>query len=297
MRRARAEVLLLGECESTASSLFQFMESHGCHCSFASPTTTHNSHDLRAFDLILSTAPLKQDDPLVLMLDGSKCRVFYRFPVEDGCWWIPLDGEARKRLGGAAARSEEFVRLVEEIVRDIQTGRASATEEFHGGTNAMMPERLKSILDHEHVAYSPVSHAPAYSAQYAAAVMHVHGKDVAKTVVLRAGKDIVLAVLPASHRINLEKMASAVHSRVELVEEEECRRLFPDCEAGVFPAFGELYGLPVYMDEALAEDPDIIFSAGTRSEAIHLSNADFVRLVKPRICSFAERSRSEKEVA
>jgi len=75
---------------------------------------------------------------------------------------------------------------------------------------------------------------------------------------------------------------------VELVDERECHKLFPDCQPGSVPPFGELYGLPVYLDEALAEDPEIIFSAGTLSDGIRMGNADFVHLVKPRICSFAE---------
>jgi prolyl-tRNA editing enzyme YbaK/EbsC (Cys-tRNA(Pro) deacylase) len=63
----------------------------------------------------------------------------------------------------------------------------------------------------------------------------------------------------------------------------------PDCQQGAVPPFGELYGLSVYLDEALAEDPEIIFSSGTLSDGIDMGNADFVRLVKPRIRSFAER--------
>lgn len=160
----------------------------------------------------------------------------------------------------------------------------------------MMPARLKTILDHEHVAYSTVLHVPTYSAQYAASVMHVPGKEVAKTVVLRSGKNVLLAVLPASYQISLEKLSAVVGSRVQLAEERECSRLFPDCEPGVFPPFGELYGLPVYLDKALTEDPEIILSAGTRSEAIRMSNADFVRLVKPKIRSFAENPRNKTGV-
>jgi Ala-tRNA(Pro) deacylase len=160
----------------------------------------------------------------------------------------------------------------------------------------MMPTRLKTILNQEHVKYLAVAHVPTYSAQYAASVMHVRGKDVAKTVVLRSGKNMLLAVLPASYQINLEKLSAVVGSQVQLVEENECSRLFPDCEPGVFPPFGELYGLPVYLDKALSEDPEVILSAGTRSEAIRMSSTDFVRLVKPKIRSFAESPGNRKSV-
>jgi len=294
MRRAHIEVLLLGENESTTSSLFHFMEGCGCHCSFATPAVTRESLDVRAFDLILSAAPLNQQDPLVQMLDGTECRVFYRFPVEESCWWVPLGGKMRKRLGGPAFRCGEFGKKLEETVKELGRENRAADESIHGG-KTMMPARLKTILDTQHVPYSAISHAHAFGAQYAASVMHIHGRDVAKTVVLRAGKQVLLAVLPACRRVNLEKLAHIAHSPVELVEEEECKRLFPDCEPGVFPAFGELYGLPVYMDESLAEDPGITFSAGTRSEGIRLAYADFLRLAKPWVCSFAEAVGQENE--
>ncbi len=152
-----------------------------------------------------------------------------------------------------------------------------------------MSARLKSHLDTAHVSYSPVVHVPTSGSQYAAMVLHVPGKNVAKTVVLRTGKKNLLAILPASYHVNLTKLGTIVGSPVGLLDEKEFTKLFPDCEAGAVPPFGELYNLPVYMDEALAEDPEIIFSAGTHSDGIRMSNTDFVRLAKPRVCSFSEK--------
>ena len=152
-----------------------------------------------------------------------------------------------------------------------------------------IPARLKSHLERAQVSYSPVTHIPTYSAQYAAAVMHAPGKEVAKTVALRAGEKPILAVLPAPYHINLEKLAAVAGSPIRLFNEEECNELLPDCEPGAIPPFGELYGLPVYLDKALTEDPEIIFSAGTRSDAIRMAQRDFLRLAKPYICSFAEK--------
>jgi Ala-tRNA(Pro) deacylase len=153
-----------------------------------------------------------------------------------------------------------------------------------------IPARLKSHLDQAHVGYTPVSHVPTSGSQYAAMVLHVPGKDVAKTVALRAGKENILAVLPASYHINLKKLSAIAGQPVALLGQDECNKLFPDCEPGAVPPFGELYQVPVYLDEALAEDPEIVFSAGTRTDGIRMGNADFVRLAKPRVCSFAERS-------
>jgi Ala-tRNA(Pro) deacylase len=296
MRKDGVEVLLLGESEGGTSHLLRLMQKRGCHCSFATSGEAPRMLAQHGFDLVLSTIPLGQSHPLVLLLENSDCAVFYSCPVEDGCWWVPLTGHGRKCLGAPAIRPKEFGTAIDRAIEEIESRRITAAKERQGDGTMMMPARLKSILDQEHVGYLAFSHVPTYSAQYAASVMHVPGKEVAKTVVLRTGKDVLLAVLPASYQINLEKLSAAVGARVRLVEENECNGLFPDCEPGVFPAFGELYGLPVYLDGALAEDPEIILSAGTRSDAVRMGNADFVRMVKPKIRSFAENPRNKREL-
>jgi Ala-tRNA(Pro) deacylase len=153
----------------------------------------------------------------------------------------------------------------------------------------MIPSRLKEHLQKAGVSYAHVAHVPARSAQYAASVMHISGKEMAKTVALRSGQQVLLAVLPASYHVNLLKLGNVVGTPVQLLSEPECYKLFPDCQLGAVPPFGELYGFPVYLDEALAEDPEIMFSAGTLSDGIRMGNADFVHLVKPHICSFSEK--------
>lgn len=154
----------------------------------------------------------------------------------------------------------------------------------------LMPRRLECHLDVKHVPYSMIFHSPADSAQMAASAMHLSGKGVAKAVALKAGAREILAVLPASHRIDFEKLSAIVGAPVRLMDEEAFSELFPDCERGVISPFGELYGVPVYLDEALAEDPEIILSAGTHSDCVRMGNVDFVRLAEPHICSFAEKS-------
>jgi Ala-tRNA(Pro) deacylase len=153
----------------------------------------------------------------------------------------------------------------------------------------LMPRRLESHLNVKHIPYSMIFHAAADSAQMAASAMHLPGKEVTKAVALQAGNREILAVLPASHRINFEKLSAIVGATVRLMDEEAFSELFPDCERGVIPPFGELYGVPVYLDEALAEDPQIILSAGTHSDCVRMGNVDFIHLAEPCICSFAEK--------
>jgi Ala-tRNA(Pro) deacylase len=151
-----------------------------------------------------------------------------------------------------------------------------------------IPSSLKAHLEKTHTNYSLVSHPPARSSQYAASLLHISGKEIAKSVVLRAGEQMLIAVLPASYHINLKTLSSLVGAPTQLPGEQECYKLFPDCQPGAVPPFGEIYGLPVYLDSSMAEDREVIFCAGTLSEGIRMTCTDFVRLVKPKICSFAE---------
>lgn len=152
-----------------------------------------------------------------------------------------------------------------------------------------IPLRLKSYIEEARVPYSLITHIPTYTAQGTASAMHIPGKGVAKTIVLRAGEKTFLAVLPANYHANLGKLAAVTGLGVRLATEAECSGLFPDCELGAIPPFGELYGLTVYLDETLAEEPQIVFSAGTHSVAMCLTNSDFIHLAKPHIFSFAEQ--------
>ena len=156
----------------------------------------------------------------------------------------------------------------------------------------VMPKRLESHLNQNEIPYSLILHRPTFSAQVAASLMHVPGKEMGKTVALRAGEKVLLAILPASYHVNFDRLSAIVGDRVQLLEPEKCNETFPDCEAGAIPPFGELYDVLVYLDEALAEDAEIVLGAGTLSESLRMGNGDFIRLVKPQICSFAEKAWS-----
>jgi len=152
----------------------------------------------------------------------------------------------------------------------------------------MLAPRLKTFLDGNHVPYATLQHAIAFTAQGVAAATHVHGRELAKTVVIRVDGRFVLAVLPAPGRVDLKRLREIVGADlVSLATEAEFQGLFPGCEAGAMPPFGNLYGLPVYVDQKLALDQSIVFNAGTHSEAIRMDYADFERLVQPKVAAFA----------
>jgi Ala-tRNA(Pro) deacylase len=120
--------------------------------------------------------------------------------------------------------------------------------------------------------------------------MQISGKEIAKTVVLCAGaqgEETILAVLPGSRHVKFDKLEVAVGKPVRLATELEFSRLFPDCELGAMPPFGALYDLPVYVDESLAKDREVLFNAGTHHDAVRMRYDDFSRLAKPKVCSFS----------
>jgi Ala-tRNA(Pro) deacylase len=153
-----------------------------------------------------------------------------------------------------------------------------------------VPTRLKSFLDSNYVPYESLSHSTTYTAQGTATLMQISGKEVAKTVVLRAGPrfdETILAVVAGSKHIKLDKLSAAIGKPVRLATELEFSDLFPDCELGAMPPFGSLYNLPVYADESLARDKEVLFNAGTHHDAVRMAYEDFVRLAQPRLCAFA----------
>lgn len=152
----------------------------------------------------------------------------------------------------------------------------------------MPVKRLKEFLDSNNVKYVSVSHSPAYTAQAIAASAHVSGKELAKTVMVKVDGRMAMAVLPASYQVDFDKMKDATGAdMVELASEMEFKDLFPGCEVGAMPPFGNLYDMEVFAAAKLAEDEEIAFNAGSHTELIKLAYKDFEQLVKPKVVVFS----------
>jgi Ala-tRNA(Pro) deacylase len=148
--------------------------------------------------------------------------------------------------------------------------------------------RLKEFLNSQHVKYVAIKHSPAYTAQEIAAMAHVRGKELAKTVVVKLDNEMAMAVLPASLKVNIERLQEASGAgQVDLASEKEFKDRFPDCEIGGMPPFGNLYGMEVYASHRLAEDTEIAFNAGSHTELIRMAYKDFERLVKPKVVNIS----------
>jgi Ala-tRNA(Pro) deacylase len=148
-------------------------------------------------------------------------------------------------------------------------------------------ERLESYLRENGVAFRVDWHPLAYTAQEVAAAEHVSGYLVAKPVMVRCGEEIVMAVVAAPHRLDLAKLQQVVGKPCRLAEESEFAPLFPDCEVGAQPPFGNLYGVRVYVDRRLTEDPEIVFRCGSHRETMRVAYTDFQRLVQPVVADLA----------
>ena len=155
----------------------------------------------------------------------------------------------------------------------------------------MICEKLKKYLDENGVKYEVLRHGEAFTAQEIAAAMHVKGKMLVKVVIVNSDRGHIMVALPADRRVDIAALRADLGLKMAaLATEEEFKRLFPDCDVGAMPPFGNLYNIPVYVDKSLTLDKDIVIQAGTHYEAIRLDYADFDRLVRPKVLEASRKA-------
>jgi len=148
--------------------------------------------------------------------------------------------------------------------------------------------KLREFLDENRIKYLVISHSVAYTAQGVAALTHTPGRELAKTVIIKIDGRLAMAVVPASYRVDLDKLRNHLQgAQVELATEAQFRDRFPDCETGAMPPFGNLYGMDVFADDSLARDKEIAFNAGSHRELVRMSFSDFRDLAKPALLPLA----------
>jgi Ala-tRNA(Pro) deacylase len=157
----------------------------------------------------------------------------------------------------------------------------------------MPVKKLKAFLDENNVRYVTIKHSSAFTSQEIASSAHVSGKEFAKTVIINRGGKLNMAVLPASYQVDFDQLKRNLgNENVTLATEAEFKYLFPDCETGAMPPFGNLYDMEVYVAETLTKNEEIAFNAGTHTELIKMGFADFEQLVKPEIIRFSWKTVS-----
>lgn len=156
----------------------------------------------------------------------------------------------------------------------------------------MPSTKLKEFLDQHKVKYVTIKHSLAYTAQEVAASVHIKGREIAKTVLVKINGRLAMCVVPASFKIDFEKLKLILDNpNVRLANEVEFKDKFPECEVGAMPPFGNIYNVEVFADEKLSEDEEIAFNAGTHTELVQMSYKDFTDLVKPRMMQFSFPSK------
>lgn len=152
----------------------------------------------------------------------------------------------------------------------------------------MPAKKLRTFLDNHHVKYVTIRHSKAYTAQQVAASAHIPGQEIAKTVIVRKDGKLAMAVLPASYQVDFDLLKKSTGAKeLELANEQDFKAMFPDCEVGAMPPFGNLYDMEVFVAETLTEDEEIAFNAGAHTELIRMSYEDFEKLVEPKILKFS----------
>ena len=148
--------------------------------------------------------------------------------------------------------------------------------------------QVKEFLDQQKVKYEVCSHRPTFTAQQMAAAEHVPGMDVAKPVIIQADGKYYMCVLPACCKVDLEMLRSALDvGEIQLADEKEMAKLFPDCELGAEPPFGNLLNMPTLMDDTLGKDGFIVCQAGKHDQALKMNLQDYEKLVHPTVMHFS----------
>jgi Ala-tRNA(Pro) deacylase len=155
----------------------------------------------------------------------------------------------------------------------------------------MPVQRLKDFLDKHRVKYVVITHSQAFTSQEIAMSALMPGKELAKTVIIKFDGRMVMAILPSSYKVDLDLLREATGAgKIELASESEFKDMFPECEIGAMPPFGNLYGMDVFVAESLSENKTIAFNAGSHTELIKLRYKDFKKLVEPTVIKFSHRA-------
>src|SRR5882757_10585627 len=142
-----------------------------------------------------------------------------------------------------------------------------------------IPTSVHDFLDREGVQYEVIAHASTRDAAHTAEAARVPGGRLVKSVVLEDDSGYLMAIIPASHRLDLQAIGRELSRELVLANERELAELFEDCEPGAVPPLGQAYGIDVVVDRNLTDTPDVYFEAGDHLSVIHVSGQDFRRLM------------------
>jgi Ala-tRNA(Pro) deacylase len=140
--------------------------------------------------------------------------------------------------------------------------------------------RLRNYLDGQQIRYDEIAHPRTETSSRTAQAAHVPGRLVAKSVVVHHELGYALAVVPSSHRVELDTLQGLLGKRLGLASENEIAKLFEDCDRGAVPPVGAAYGVPVVIEEGLVNASDVYFEGGDHATLVHVTGDGFRKLMK-----------------
>jgi len=138
---------------------------------------------------------------------------------------------------------------------------------------------LSRYLDNQQIDYELLAHSPTHCSSEILRKTGIPGTKLAKSVVLEDARGYVMAVIPADHKLQIDRISHMLGRKLFLTPEDELPQLFGDCQMGAIPACGAAYGLETVWDDTLAEQPDIYFEAGDHRQLVHMDGAQFQRMM------------------
>ena len=149
--------------------------------------------------------------------------------------------------------------------------------------------KMKQFLDSAGVKYQTITHSESFTAAETARLAHLPPQELAKVVMVKIDDRMAMVVVPGSRVVDLRRLQEfTAADEVRLASEREFNDLFPECEHGAMPAFGNLYAIPTYADESLRDDPQIAFNAGNNWELVKMAYTDWERLADPKVGQFSQ---------
>jgi Ala-tRNA(Pro) deacylase len=159
-------------------------------------------------------------------------------------------------------------------------------------------EHLEAYLTGSRVEYEILPHREVFTTPAVASELHEKGAYVAKAFIAWSDGKLVMLVLPAHAHVDIDQVKKMLQAKsVRQAREDEFKDIFPDCEVGAMPPFGNLYGVPVYLDHSLSRVPHLVFQAGSHRAALKVLTSDYLRLVLPTIGDFTRQLRLSPETA
>lgn len=138
---------------------------------------------------------------------------------------------------------------------------------------------VKNFLELKSVAYDLVNHPHTGSSHETAEATHVSEDHIAKAVIVKDETGYAMLLVPAINYVEMKHVRKELDRKLELVEEQEFAKLFPDCEPSAVPPLGPAYQIETFLDEALTSLANVYFESGDHQHLMHVSGDDFKRLM------------------